>query len=171
MTFEQLVKNRQSCRHFTGRLVETETIAKILEAGRLAPSAVNGQPWHFYAVTDASARASIAKGLQSFAAQAGAYIVVVETASSLPVKAANRLKGHQYPQMDIGIATAQMVLQAEALGVAQCILGWFNERKVREVLHVKKGQRIRLVIALGEAKNPEIRTKKRKTVEAVITYV
>ncbi len=171
MTVDQLVKNRQSCRKFTGEPVASKSLNTILEGGRLAPSAVNGQPWHFYAVTSPTLQAKVADALQSFASLAGAYIVVVETAPTLPVKAANRLKGHQFPQMDIGIATAQMVLQAEALGIAQCILGWFNERKIRVALGLKKKQRIRLVIALGHAKNPEVRPKKRKAVEAVITYV
>ncbi|TVP94120.1 MAG: NAD(P)H nitroreductase [Acholeplasmatales bacterium] len=170
-TCDTLFRHRQSCRKFTGEPVSLDALTSILEAGRLAPSAVNGQPWHFYAVTDSKAHAEVAATLQSFAAQAGAFIVVVETPPSLTVRAANHLKKHQFPQMDIGIATAQMVLQAEAQGIAQCILGWFNEKKLKRVLNVKKRARIRLVIALGQAADATVRPKKRKAREDVITYV
>ena len=49
MDFEKLIQTRQSCRDFDGRAVERELIVKCIEAGRLAPSAANAQPWRFVA--------------------------------------------------------------------------------------------------------------------------
>ena len=46
--FLEIAKNRYSCRKYDNRPVEEEKLNLVLEAGRVAPSAVNFQPWHFY---------------------------------------------------------------------------------------------------------------------------
>ena len=52
-SFLELAAARQSDRAYEpGRAIEREVLERILEAGRLAPSACNGQPWHFTAITD-----------------------------------------------------------------------------------------------------------------------
>ncbi|MDD4428891.1 MAG: nitroreductase family protein, partial [Paludibacter sp.] len=52
-TFLELVKSRQSDRSYdTERTIEREKLEYVLEAGRLAPSACNAQPWSFIVVND-----------------------------------------------------------------------------------------------------------------------
>ncbi len=48
--FLDIAKNRYSCRNYDARPVEEEKLKLVLEAGRVAPSAVNFQPWHFYVI-------------------------------------------------------------------------------------------------------------------------
>ena len=52
MTFDELIRLRRSIRSYEERSVSRESINKVLEAGRLAPSPSNGQNWHFTAVTN-----------------------------------------------------------------------------------------------------------------------
>ena len=86
MDFLELVKQRQSTRAFEReRPVEREKIERILEAGRLAPSACNAQPWHFIVVDepelkDKVAEAASAKmlGMNHFTKQAPVHVVIVE---------------------------------------------------------------------------------------------
>ena len=56
MDFEKLIQTRQSCRDFDGRAVERELIVKCIEAGRLAPSAANAQPWRLWRWTTRSSK-------------------------------------------------------------------------------------------------------------------
>lgn len=51
MDFIELCKQRESCRSYTDEQVSDEALRTIVEAGRLAPSACNSQPWKFYVVT------------------------------------------------------------------------------------------------------------------------
>ena len=62
MEFLQIARMRQSCRHYDeSRKVETEKTISVLEAARLAPSACNGQPYHFTVCQDDAARAEIGR--------------------------------------------------------------------------------------------------------------
>ena len=50
--FLSLARDRYSCREFTDQPVEAQKIDALLEAARLAPTAVNKQPWHAWVITD-----------------------------------------------------------------------------------------------------------------------
>ena len=71
--------------------------------------------------------------------------------------------------MDLGIIAAHIVLAAHAEGLGSCILGWFNEPKMRELLSIPDSKRVWLDIAIGYSIQP-LRIKKRKVVEDVVSY-
>ncbi len=177
MTFEE-VKNlflqRQSCRSFNGQAVDKETIQKICEAGTLSPSACNAQPWKIIAVTGEKCK-QIAVcmqrlGMNKFASNAGAFLVLAQGKSNLVASVSGNKE--QFTLNDLGMLTAHLVLAAESLGVASCILGWRDEKKLCEMLSLAKNTRIPHVIALGyPTENYEIRPKKRKDLEEVLTFV
>ena len=50
--FLELAKNRYSCRNYDNRKIEKEKLELVLEAGRVAPSAVNYQPWHLIVIRE-----------------------------------------------------------------------------------------------------------------------
>ena len=63
----EAIQQRRSIRSYQDKPVEREKLEKILEAGRLAPSARNIEPWHFIAVTDSEKRKALSGGTwQSF---------------------------------------------------------------------------------------------------------
>jgi nitroreductase len=72
--------------------------------------------------------------------------------------------------IDIGITTAHFCLQATAEGLSTCIIGWFDEKKIKELLNIPKPLRLELIILVGYAPNDDIRNKKRKETEAILSY-
>ena len=135
--FLQLVNARQSDRAYDkSRLVEADKLECILEAGRLAPSACNAQPWRFVVVTDPSLAEKVGKaaaglGMNKFAKDAPVHILVVEESANITSRLGGKLKGKHFPLIDIGIVAAHIVLAAESEGLGSCILGWFDEKEIK----------------------------------------
>ncbi len=59
------------------------------------------------------------------------------------------IKDKEYPLLDIGIAANNICMQATELGLGSCILGWFDEKGLKQLLDVPEKKRIPLVISLG----------------------
>lgn len=174
MRFLEIAKNRQSCRNYDeNRPVEKEKILVVLEAGRLSPSACNGQPYHF-TVCQGDAAGAVAKavqgmGMNKFASQAPVMIVLSEEDYVPSAALGARIKKNDYRSMDIGIAAAFISAEAAAQGLGSCMLGWFDDEKIREICSLSNP--VRLVIALGYAKEDDhLRPKKRKAPEEMITW-
>lgn len=171
-----LMKNRQSERKYIDRPVEKEKIERITEAGRLSPSACNGQPWHFVVVDEpelrdkvAAATESVVLRMNSFVREAPVLIVVLRGKSNFNSRAGDLIKQKDYSLIDIGIATASMVYQATAEGLGTCIIGWVDDKRIRKVLGIPSSKRVELVITVGYTEN-RLREKSRKPPGNVITY-
>ena len=81
-----------------------------------------------------------------------------------------KLKGNDYRSIDIGIAAAYLTAQATAEGLGTCILGWFDDAKIRELCHLNHP--VRLVICMGYSSVEEkLRAKKRKKIEELVSEV
>ena len=172
----EIIRNRQSDRKYSSKPVEVEKLERILEAGRLSPSACNAQPWKFVVVTNPSVIAEVAEaasemtlGMNTFLNQAPILIVVVREKANITSRIGGTIKDKDYSLIDIGIAAENICLQATAEGLGSCIIGWFNENRVRKILGIPAEKRVPLIISLGYAES-EKREKKRKPPEAVISY-
>ena len=175
MNFLELVKSRQSDRKFDKtRTVEKEKLVRILEAARLAPSACNAQPWKFVVVTDPDKTAAIGKACASFfmngfAKDAPVHVLVVEESANITSMLGARIKDKYFPLIDIGIAASHISLAAESVGLGSCILGWFDEDKVRKLLNIPSGKRILLDIVIGYSTQPD-RKKARKSLDRIVSW-
>ncbi|TCK92685.1 nitroreductase [Natranaerovirga hydrolytica] len=169
--FFELVLNRESCRSYKGEPVKKEDLIKCIETARLAPSACNGQPWKFVIVTNDKIIEECVKLTQPFTKNAGAFIIIVEEKPSFQTKIVNKFKEQDYTQVDIGIVTSHICLAATELGMSTCMLGWFNEKKIKELLNISVSKRVRLVISVGYATNQEVKPKKRKDLSQILTFV
>ncbi len=173
MDFLTIAKTRQSCRSYDeNRPVEEEKLQAVLEAVRLAPSACNGQPYHLTVCRGETAKAVAAAttgvGLNKFAKQAPILIVISEESYVKSAALGAKLKGNDYRSLDIGIAAAYLTAEAAAQGLGSCILGWFDDEKIRKLCDLKNP--VRLVITLGYAAEGEkLREKKRKTAEQLFS--
>lgn len=173
MQFSQLILTRQSVRSYADRPVEEEKLAHLIEAVRLAPSASNGQPWKLILVTDPDLKNRVARATYSplvsfnrFAMQAPVLAVLVIEKTKLITQIGAQLKNREFPLIDIGIAAEHFCLQATALGLGTCMLGWFDEAAIKELLHIPAEKRIGLVITLGyAATGTTLREKKRKSID------
>jgi len=171
-----LIKKRQSERKYLEKRVERDKIERITEAGRLSPSACNGQPWHFVVVDDPAVRDEVAAATESvvlrmnaFVREAPVLIVVVREKSNLTSRAGDLIKQKDYSLIDIGIATASMVYQATAEGLGTCIIGWIDDRRIRKTLNIPASKKVELVICVGYTDN-RLEEKSRKPPGEVITY-
>ena len=173
MNFLEIARARQSCRAYDeSRDVEPEKLEAILESARLAPSACNGQPYHFTVCRGHAAKevaaATTGLGMNKFASQAPVLIVVSEESYCKSAAMGAKLKGNDYRSIDIGIATAYLTAEATAQGLSTCILGWFDDAKIRSICNLTHP--VRLVITLGYAKDDIVRTKKRKETTELVSY-
>jgi nitroreductase len=175
--FYNLVQNRQSDRAYDTRPVDREIILRIIEAARLAPSACNAQPWHFIVVDEpelknklADAAASRVLGINHFTKQAPVHIVIVMEPANLNSNFGSLVKDKTFPLIDIGIAAEHICLAAKAEGLGSCMLGWFDEPAVKKLLGIPKSRRVPLIITIGYPASDEIRPKRRKNLDDVVSF-
>ncbi|MBO7763350.1 MAG: nitroreductase family protein, partial [Bacteroidales bacterium] len=79
------------------------------------------------------------------------------------------LKGKEFRLMDIGMAVEHLCLQAADLGLGTCIMGWFDERKVKKALNIPRSRRVPLLISLGYP-DTQTRRKIRKSIKEVASW-
>ena len=177
MDFLELVSSRQSVRAFDPeRSVEKDKIERIIETARLAPSACNAQPWSFVLVDDpelknkvADATSSRVLGMNHFTKQAPVHLLLVEEKVNISSGIGGWIKKKDYAQMDLGIVATHIVLAAQAEGLGTCIVGWFDEDKVKDLLHIPASKRVWLDIVIGYGTQP-LRKKNRKTIDKILSY-
>jgi len=178
MNFQELIAARQSVRRYSDRVVEPEKIKQCLEAARLAPSASNSQPWSFIVVDKEPLRTQVAEAtfsdiklINKFVLQAPVIVVVVMEKAKLITRLAMLVKKKEWPLIDIGITAEHFCLQAAELGLGTCMLGWFEEERIKKLLNIPSGKSIGLCITLGYAvEGYTLRTKIRKPYEEVVKY-
>jgi len=178
MTFNELILARQSVRKYVKKPVEEDKLNQCLEAARLAPSASNSQPWSFVVVDQEPIRTNVAKAtfsdiklINKFTLQAPVLIVIVMEKAKLITRLAMMVKKKEWPLIDIGIAAEHFCLQAAELGIGTCMIGWFEEDKIKKLLQIPTDKSIGLVISIGyNADGYPQRTKIRKPIEEIVRY-
>jgi len=175
--FYELVSTRQSDRGYSNQPIEDDKLSRILEAGRLSPSACNAQPWKFIVVNDPAVKNKLADttsnrvlGLNHFTKQAPIHIVIVMERANLSSNFGSLVKRKHFPLIDIGIAAEHICLAAKAEGIGSCMIGWFDEVGVKKLLNIPKNKRPVLIITLGYPSKPEIRQKIRKELNQVVCF-
>lgn len=175
MSFLEIAENRQSCRNYDpDKKVEKEKIDKILEVARLAPSACNGQPYLITVCEGEKAKqvanATVSMGLNKFAPDAPVLLVISEEPYTKTAGLGAKFKDNDYRSIDIGILAAYITAEAYTQGLSTCIIGWLDDKKIREICSLEHP--VRLVITVGYAKEGDkIRTKRRKTMEELVKKI
>ena len=156
MSFLDLVTERYSVRNYKDTPVQKEKLSRCIEAARLAPSACNSQPWKFVIIDDPDLREKVSKAafegvlkFNSFVFKAPVLVLIVSERQKMSAKFGSLVKRKNFSQMDIGIAAEHFCLQATEEGLGTCMLGWFNETKVKKLLSVPKLKRVELIISVG----------------------
>ena len=177
MDFLELVSSRQSVRAFDPeRSVEKEKIDRIIDIARLAPSACNAQPWSFVVVDEpelknkiADATSSRVLGMNHFTKQAPVHLLLVEEKVNISSGIGGWIKKKDFAQMDLGIVASHIVLAAQAEGLGTCIVGWFDEDKVKDLLNIPSSKRVWLDTVIGYGTQP-LRKKSRKSIDKILSY-
>ncbi len=162
------IKKRYSVREFDERKIEQGKLERILEAGRLAPSAKNRQEWRFIVVKDQTIREELAKAAnnQRFVAQAPVVIAACGTDPDYTLPC-----GHPGFLVDVTIAVDHLTLKAVEEGLGTCWIGAFDEDEVKKILHIPKEVRVVSLLPLGyPATPPSSRHTERKELSEIVMY-
>ena len=175
MQFSELIIQRQSVRRYDSKQVEPEKITQCLEAARLAPSASNSQPWKYIVVTEEPLRTEVAKAtftdiqlINKFTLQAPVMVVIVIEKARWFTRLAMQVKNKEWPLIDIGITATHFCLRATELDLGTCMIGWFDEKKMKKLLGIPKDKTIGLAISMGyPVKDYKQRNKIRKSMDEI----
>ena len=116
------------------------------------------------------AKATQSMGMNKFTTDAPVMIVISEESYNKTAGIGAKVKNNDYRSIDIGIATAYLTAEAAAQGLGTCILGWFDDKKIRQICGLKNP--VRLVVSLGYAKEGSaVPTKKRKPYDELVSEI
>jgi nitroreductase len=172
MDFYTLIRERESIRDFDpARPVEREVLHRILEAGRLAPSATNAQPWRFLVISSPEMLARVRPCYpRSWFSDAPQILVAVGNRDEAWVR---KYDGYNAIETDLTIAMDHMILAAEYEGVATCWIEAYDPSKLREALGLRENEVVFSITPLGYP-NPGFakkREKKRKPMSEIVEFL
>lgn len=146
MDVKTAIRTRRSIREYDPREVEEEKLVRVLESGRLSPSASNRQERRFIVIKDASTRKALSEAArnQKFLAQAPVVIAACSVEKEY-VMSCGQLA---YP-IDTAIAVDHMTLAAVEEGLGTCWIGAFDEKKVKEILNIPDEIRVVTLLPIG----------------------
>lgn len=148
MTFLELAKARYSVRAYQSRPIEPEKLEKILEAGRAAPTACNYQPQRIYVAKSKESRAKLAAVCRYTFDAPVVLVVCYDRAQEWK----NQLMpGYGSGETDAAIVCTHMMLQAWALGIGSCWVGYFNANEVAKALALSESLTVCALLPLGYA--------------------
>lgn len=165
MDVYEAIRTRKSVRSYLPRTVEEDKLQRILEAGRLAPSAGNRQEWRYVIVKDGGLRERLqeAAGGQAFVGEAPVVIACCAETDGRVMKCGQPC----YP-IDLAISIDHLTLAATAEGLGTCWIGAFSEPEVKKILGIPEALRVVALLPLGYPKDPKPVGKSRKDLKELV---
>lgn len=161
-----MLKNRSSVRNFKQEDVDPEALNRILEAGRLAPSAKNRQPWRFIVIRNEDARKSIQNAAFGQDHVGSAPVVIAACTTNVDYRMPNGQLSHP---IDISFAVSSMMIQAEAESLGSCVVTTFDEQEIKELLTIPYLMRVVMLLLVGHPAERSLPAEK-KPFDRVISF-
>lgn len=161
------VKARSSVRAYDATPIPKESLDRVLESGRLAPSANNFQPWRFIVVTDQKKRTELSKAR---------YAGFLKESPVVIVGCGDRKGSPDWYAVDTTIALQNMVLTATNEGLGTCWIGSFDEDRVRSLLSIPDEFSVVAMLSVGyprkkiDLTSMLVRGKDRKSLDDIVSY-
>ena len=168
MNFLELVSKRYSERFFAVTKIEQEKIDRILEAGRLIPTACNYQPQRFYVLKSKKAL-DLAAMVTPFTYNSPLIILICYDKNE--VWKNKREDGYNSGEQDIAIAATTMMYEAQSLGIHSLWIRGFNSKTASEKFNLPENIIPGMMLALGypsEKSKPSDWHFKRKSIEEIM---
>ncbi len=172
------IQHRRSVRKYTSDPIDPEKLQSVLEAGRLAPSGNNKQPWTFIVVQSEPQRKAVMEAChnQTWMMTAPAFIVAVADMAARSEADLAIYLDENSPHWelkrairDTAIAVENMLLEADALGLGTCWVGFFVQSEIRPLLGIPNNKFVLGVIPIGyPAEQPAARP--RKALSEIVRY-
>mgnify|MGYP001301031492 CR=1 FL=1 len=167
MSFVDIAKKRYAVRNYQDRPVEKEKILQVLEAARLAPSAVNYQPLHFIVITDENVKKEIAEVYpREWFKKAPVVIVICGDHS----KSWKRWDGKDHCDIDAAIAIDHMTLAAADIGLGTCWICAFDAQKCHKILNLPSDWEVIALLPVGYPAEEGRGEKKRKSLDELVSW-
>jgi nitroreductase len=167
MDFQDLIRRRYSVRAYLPDPVPEEALGRILEAGRLAPTAANRQPFRIVVLHTAGRREALARVYhRQWFVQAPIVICVC----GVPGEAWVRKDGRSHLDVDAAIAMDHMILAATEEGLGTCWIANFDADAAREVFELHAGEVPLLLTTVGRAADLPT-PKERRRLDSLVRYV
>lgn len=168
MDFLELAKSRYSCRNFSEKKVEKEKIDKIIEAARIAPTAVNFQPQKIM-LLQTKEQLSKLKECTKYGWNAPIIFVICYDKT---ISWKRKYDGKDEGIIDASIVTTHMMLEAQDLGLGSTWIGSFDPEKLRKEYHLPGNLEAVALLAIGypakDAKPSENHDKRKKQKEIML---
>lgn len=167
MEFDKLIRGRFSVRSFTNRKVERKIILEILEAARMAPSAVNYQPWHFIVITEPENRTEIQEVYPRTWFKEAPVCIVICADHQQSWK--RKSDGKDFADVDVAIAIDHLVLKATELGLGTCWVCNFDVALAKKKLQLPDHIEPLAIIPIGYTQS-EAPVKSRKSLSEIVHW-
>jgi len=172
MNFLELAKKRYSCRHYLSKAIEEEKLLYVLEAGRIAPSAANRQPWHFIVVKDPELKNHLFEAYPRDWFTEAPVVLVVCGNHNQSWKRSKDKKDHA--DIDAAIATDHITLAAAEIGLASCWICAFDADMVSNILDLPAELEPVVLLPIGyPADNGDVNRHNtlRKPLDEILTLI
>ncbi|MBN1409785.1 MAG: nitroreductase family protein [Spirochaetales bacterium] len=166
MEIMEEISKRRSIRQFNSDPVDKEMLNRILEAGRLAPSAKNRQPWRFIVIKSKNVKDKVKEAAFGQEHVGDAQVVIAACTTNTVYKMPNNQLS--YP-VDLTFAVSFMLLQAVHEGLGTCIITTFKEDPIKELLTVPHSMRIVMLLAIGYFNEPPAEEQERKSLKDIMS--
>ncbi len=167
MNVYEAIAARKSVRDYLDQDVPEATIRRVLDAGRLAPSANNRQEWRFVVVRDASIREKLATASldQRFVGEAPVVIVCCAETDEHVMRC-----GQLSYTVDVAIAVDHLTLAAVQEGLGTCWIGAFNESTIKSLLGIPHEIRVVALLPMGYPTDPAVKKKSRLPMDRLVRW-
>ncbi len=167
MDVYEAIRKRRSVRSFLDRDLPEETLVRILDAARLAPSANNRQEWRFLVIRDKAKKKAIADmtGSQGFIVEAPVILVCCGVDEGQVMRCGQ----DAYP-IDVAIAIDHITLCAAAEGLGTCWIGNFNEEPIKRLLYIPRNVRVVELLPIGYPTDATPKEKHRLSLDNIVMY-
>ena len=172
MEYSELIIGRESVRNYDpARQIPQTILEKILDAGRLAPSACNYQPWKFLVVNSDAMLEKVKSCYQRDWFNEAPYILIIVGQKDISWK--RKYDGYNSIETDIAIALTHIILAAENEGIGTCWVEAYNPAILRNVLNLSENQIVFGITPLGYPKPgfQKSLVKNRKPLEEIVEYL
>ena len=140
----EAITSRRNVREFSDRAIADADLERVLEAGRIAPSSQNHQPWDFIVVTDREVLGELSRVWRG-----GGHIARAAAAIALVIPDEEEPRARERNRFDIGQATMQMMIAAADLGIGSGHSAVGDQDLARSILHVPDGKFVAFMLDLG----------------------
>jgi nitroreductase len=169
MEFNDVVRTRRTVRAYMPEPVPKTTLQRIFENVRVAPSANNTQPWHFYVIGRPDLKLQIAKLAFSHKFVATAPLIIICCGKSY-LNPYGWI-GDKMFLIDCAIAMDHLTLAARNEGLGTCWISDFNHEGIKKLINIPKGYEIVMLTPLGRPVDQQAfrATRIRRTMESMVT--